>query len=292
MAKVKSGRYQMPPFIPEIQDLISKMLVVDTKKRITIPQIKEHPAFRLFLPKNYIIPKPIPLPYLPDPVDVETIDKKLFTVMVHLGFQDEDEIRSELQSNKHNMAKVFAHILTTGFSLESLPWDNQQVSKESKDSDDSNNEKENEEEISQFIVDSSEPARAFTLHANDPFYRKPHSMSLGSPDIFSLVEKAPWVTDQEEIEFEGDSEINDIVIPIPILFEALQQQLTANQYKYFYPNEVTIFTKCPDSNMVVVVQATYQTKEAVTLHMRQIHGSVLLFSNFIQMIKGVVNSFN
>lgn len=291
MAKVKSGRYQMPPFIPEIQDLISKMLVVDTKKRITISQIKEHPAFHLFLPKNYIIPNPIPLPYLPDPVDVDSIDKKLFTVMVHLGFQDEDEIRQELQSDKHNMAKVFAHILTTGFSLESLPWGSQQESKD-KDVDDSNNEKEIDDDSNQFIVESGENTRAFTLHTNGPFYRKPHSMSLGSPDIFSLVEKAPWVTDQEEIEFEGESQIEGIQIPLPKLLEALQQQLTANQYKYFYPNEITLFTKCPNSNMVVVMQATYPTQDVIDLHMRQIHGSVLLFSNFIQMIKGVVNSFN
>ncbi|KAF8962634.1 hypothetical protein BDZ97DRAFT_1824757 [Flammula alnicola] len=44
LSKVKSGKYEMPPWIdPLARDLLSKMLIVDVKQRITIPEILSHP---------------------------------------------------------------------------------------------------------------------------------------------------------------------------------------------------------------------------------------------------------
>ena len=44
LAKVKAGKYEMPSWIdPLAKDLLSKMLVVDVKERITIPEILSHP---------------------------------------------------------------------------------------------------------------------------------------------------------------------------------------------------------------------------------------------------------
>ncbi|PPR00755.1 hypothetical protein CVT24_000780 [Panaeolus cyanescens] len=44
LAKVKSGKYDMPSWIdPLAKDLLSKMLIVDVTKRITIPEILSHP---------------------------------------------------------------------------------------------------------------------------------------------------------------------------------------------------------------------------------------------------------
>ncbi|OHS99814.1 putative CAMK family protein kinase [Tritrichomonas foetus] len=281
MAKVKAGRYQMPPFLPEIQDLISRMLTVNIEERIKLDQIKEHPAFHLFLPKNYSIPNPIPLPFLPEPIDVSTIDEKLFTVLVHLGFLDESEIKDELESKTHNMAKVFCHILTTGFSLESLPWDDELQNQVASIPND------------EFLVDGQDGQRAFTLHANDPFYKRQAPMSMGSPDIFSLVEKTQWVDNQVDIdvEYEGKTEIPDITVPLPQLFAGIQQQLSLQMYKYFYPNDMTLFTKYPEDNMYIVVQAQYTSRETISLTLRHMHGSVLLFSTFVQMINDIISSF-
>ena len=125
MIKVKNGRFQMPPFLPEIQDLISRMLVVDPTKRIRLEQIKEHPAFRICLPQNYVIPTPLPLPYMKEPIDVESLDPKIFPVLIHLGYSNKEEIIEELSSDSHNMAKVFCYILTSSFSFENLNWSGQ-----------------------------------------------------------------------------------------------------------------------------------------------------------------------
>ncbi|KAF9480576.1 Pkinase-domain-containing protein [Pholiota conissans] len=44
LSKVKSGKYEMPAWIdPLAKDLLSKMLIVDVKQRITIPEILSHP---------------------------------------------------------------------------------------------------------------------------------------------------------------------------------------------------------------------------------------------------------
>ncbi|KAF5310536.1 hypothetical protein D9619_007841 [Psilocybe cf. subviscida] len=44
LSKVKSGKYEMPSWIdPLAKDLLSKMLIVDVKQRITIPEILGHP---------------------------------------------------------------------------------------------------------------------------------------------------------------------------------------------------------------------------------------------------------
>ncbi|KAJ3512079.1 hypothetical protein NLJ89_g3729 [Agrocybe chaxingu] len=44
LTKVKSGKYDMPAWIdPLAKDLLSKMLIVDVKQRITIPEILSHP---------------------------------------------------------------------------------------------------------------------------------------------------------------------------------------------------------------------------------------------------------
>ncbi|KAF4618606.1 hypothetical protein D9613_009975 [Agrocybe pediades] len=53
LSKVKSGKYDMPSWIdPLARDLLSKMLVVDVKQRITIPGILNHP----WLVSNAAIP--------------------------------------------------------------------------------------------------------------------------------------------------------------------------------------------------------------------------------------------
>ncbi|KAJ7512681.1 Pkinase-domain-containing protein [Mycena galericulata] len=66
LSKVKSGKYEMPNWIdPLAMDLLSRMLVVDVSRRITIPEILSHP----WLLSTYKSPtdkwRPIPNPPLP-----------------------------------------------------------------------------------------------------------------------------------------------------------------------------------------------------------------------------------
>lgn len=51
--KIKNGIYSIPPYVsPGARDIISKMLVVDPLKRITIQQIMNHSWYRINLPRH------------------------------------------------------------------------------------------------------------------------------------------------------------------------------------------------------------------------------------------------
>jgi serine/threonine protein kinase len=46
--KIEKGQYEFPDYIKgDVRDLISSMLQVNPVKRITIPEIKKHPWFRV-----------------------------------------------------------------------------------------------------------------------------------------------------------------------------------------------------------------------------------------------------
>jgi 5'-AMP-activated protein kinase catalytic alpha subunit len=50
--KIKGGIYNLPSHLsPGARDLIPRMLLVDPLKRITIPEIRQHPWFLLHLPR-------------------------------------------------------------------------------------------------------------------------------------------------------------------------------------------------------------------------------------------------
>ncbi|RXW21251.1 hypothetical protein EST38_g4615 [Candolleomyces aberdarensis] len=85
LTKVKSGKYDVPAWIdPLAKDLLTRMLVVDVKKRITIPEIISHPWFNkpiqscssqphliidnpVLPPSPSTLARPIPSPNLIDP---------------------------------------------------------------------------------------------------------------------------------------------------------------------------------------------------------------------------------
>ncbi|KAL1732172.1 hypothetical protein EV714DRAFT_270929 [Schizophyllum commune] len=75
LAKVRSGRYDMPAFIdPLAKDLLSRMLVIDVNKRITMKEILAHPWLQtpasLIGSKLPIVPPSLINPPLPPPPEL------------------------------------------------------------------------------------------------------------------------------------------------------------------------------------------------------------------------------
>jgi hypothetical protein len=66
--KIRRGIFRMGDFPPEVCNLISRMLATEGKNRITIEQIKMHPAFRTGLCDGYVMPKPVPPANSVDPI--------------------------------------------------------------------------------------------------------------------------------------------------------------------------------------------------------------------------------
>jgi BR serine/threonine kinase len=123
LTKVKSGQFVMPDFLPPIQSLISAMLTVDPTSRITLEQIKQHSAFRIgLLDPTYVLPTPLPIPVLVDPVPIASVAPPVLKVLEQIGFSDSGELSAELESLGPSMAKVFHHMLTSRNALDDLPW--------------------------------------------------------------------------------------------------------------------------------------------------------------------------
>ncbi|KAH6779560.1 SNF1 kinase-like protein 10 [Perilla frutescens var. hirtella] len=99
-AKIKSGVYPSPNHLSEYaRDLISRILVVDPMKRISIPEIRRHPWFQKQLPLYVSIPSHGAFNRQ------EKVDFDVLKDMVQMGF-DVREIIGSLQSHLQNEATV------------------------------------------------------------------------------------------------------------------------------------------------------------------------------------------
>lgn len=124
LIKIKTADFKMPDFPPAIQDIIRRMLTVDPTQRITIAEIKEHPAFRLLLPQNYIVPVPLPSPIIEEPIDITKVDPTLIDLLIQVGFT-EDEVKESLAADHHTVGKAFLMLVSHFISFDMLKWGDQ-----------------------------------------------------------------------------------------------------------------------------------------------------------------------
>jgi len=81
--KIKSGMYSLPSHLSSLsRDLIPRMLVVDPMKRITIPEIRQHPWFQHKLPQ-YLHFTPDMLEQQEKVLDHETADEVALIAALH-----------------------------------------------------------------------------------------------------------------------------------------------------------------------------------------------------------------
>ena len=122
LTKIRTADYKMPNFPDEIKDIISRMLCVEVDKRITLDEIKAHPAFRLLMPEKYVFPRPLPDPNIVESIDPATLSPQIVEVLHQLGFVDDKELRAELMAETSTMAKRFLFLMLRRLTFDSLPW--------------------------------------------------------------------------------------------------------------------------------------------------------------------------
>ncbi|TIB34548.1 hypothetical protein E3P84_01761 [Wallemia ichthyophaga] len=119
--KINGGVYHLPSYLSqETKSLLTQMLIVDPVKRITIPEIRDLPWFKVSLPK-YLEPlppttpsnekeePPVPLPENDAQVspDLGPIDRSIVNDLVEkMGPFDISQIINELKSSHDNQFKV------------------------------------------------------------------------------------------------------------------------------------------------------------------------------------------
>lgn len=255
LSKVKSGKYVMPETIQEpFADLISKMLIVDVTKRITIQQIMEHPAFRVGLREEYIIPKPLPTPVHSEPIDVsqfDSNDRQIISILRNIGYESDSEIENELASSGHAIAKAFYYMFKRSCSSESLPWN---------DIDSSSYQLPNE-------AFYQSPQMGFiggNLQQNDPFHRRKIPFDVSSPETFgysleirtllgSIIQPEEFGSN-EQITIQTDLQSSED------LFAVIQIILSQGGFEILYPDQLHIFARKVDVSLYVSIEAIYEQR--------------------------------
>ncbi|KAL3676708.1 hypothetical protein R1sor_026656 [Riccia sorocarpa] len=106
---IKDGIYPLPSHLsPGARDLIPRMLFVDPMKRITIPEIRQHPWFQAHLPHYLDVPPPDSI----QQAKWMEIDEDIVAEEVsQLGF-DRDELCDSLRNNLRN--KLHLEVVIVG----------------------------------------------------------------------------------------------------------------------------------------------------------------------------------
>eukprot|EP00262_Sarcandra_glabra_P004072 TRINITY_DN1505_c0_g1_i1.p1 TRINITY_DN1505_c0_g1~~TRINITY_DN1505_c0_g1_i1.p1 ORF type:complete len:511 (-),score=69.23 TRINITY_DN1505_c0_g1_i1:299-1831(-) len=103
--KIKSGIYTLPSHLsPGSRDLIPRMLIVDPIKRITIPEIRQHPWFQDNLPRYLAVPA------IDAMQRVKRIDDDILQEVLKIGF-DRNEVIESIQGRMQNEATVTYYLL-------------------------------------------------------------------------------------------------------------------------------------------------------------------------------------
>ena len=87
--KIKNGLFNLPNHLsPHSRDLISKMLIVDPLKRITIPEIRQHLWFAYNLPRYLAVGHPETV------LSTHSVDEEVIKEVARLGFDRDSVIES------------------------------------------------------------------------------------------------------------------------------------------------------------------------------------------------------
>ena len=278
LSKVKRGIYTMPPFSEPAKDLISQLLTLDPSKRITIPQIKQHPFFRMNLPDDYVTPTPIPFPNFIEPIDPSTVSPEIIDILRKIGYNDDDELAMDFASPTHSSAKVFYHMLTTRVSFDQLDWSL---------SVDANAQRPAEEQI---MLDPQN--QAYTMSGNDPFHRDSKSFSPQSYDAGnSLADRPDWsVPDtQQSMDIIQTYEIKINGITITELMRLVQITVRNLGMQWFFPDDFTILSRIDQGGGYVIFQSSCLQSEIDTLLTLQLfQGSTEVFVSICKAIEDII----
>ena len=279
--KVKSGHFIMPDFQPPcIQTLIARMLTVDVTTRITIEEIKQSEAFRLFLPESYELPRPLPLPNTTLPLEADQIDHQYYAILRNIGYKSDEAITEELTAEGPSDAKTFYYLLSEAFDVHSLPWNTD-------GSDDVEPAGISDEA---YMMSPRIMAQIGTLPGNDVFFRRPRLPSAGSPDMFSLVERS-WATMPPLPTYEIAHDFPSVAVDGERVMADIQHKLHEENYLYLFPNDQTLIINCLHDDIFIIITLTFPETGWSSLSMQMTGGDQVFFEAFRDEIQSVLSNY-
>ena len=260
--KVRSGVFQMPAsFSPMARDFIARLLVLEPSERLTIQAMKTHPFFRLGLPQDYSIPKPLPIPSMQGPIDPTTVEGEVLDVLHKIGYTNDDELLRDLVSPQQSMAKVFFHMLTSRVAIDELDWTRAVGG-------------------SSFEQTSDDLVAAFTVDGTDPFQRHIGSMPGSSYEAAtSLAFRPEWAMPASEpMEV---MQAFDVCARMGLVqtMTAVQLAMSQLEMQWFHPDDFTVIARHEAMGIYVVCQCSCSPgDESTMMQMQLCHGTIESFT--------------
>lgn len=249
----------MPDFPEPVKDIIAKMLCVDVQHRITIKQIKQHPAFHLLLPDDYVYPTPLPPPTILDPINPSQVDPLIIQILHQIGFTDE-ELREDLTSSQGTKAKAFCFMLARRMSYDNLPWDDQR------------------QEISYKL----KPDEMITMA--DPFFMRQQTESSSSVN----EELNHFPSSSFSIGFSTPCFVSQTIIGVSprheVIMTAIQKFLTESGFVWLYPNDQLILARRRSDGTDLMIEIVFIGNDSINIIVRLTSGDTLCFSTIVEAI--------
>jgi BR serine/threonine kinase len=272
LSKVKSGKYVMGNFDSQAQDLIARMLVLETDRRITIEEIKRHPVFRVGLPDSYILPVPLPIPVLDEPMDVD-LEPQFFQVLQHVGYGSVEEAREELLATGHTPAKMFLMMWRRYIALETLPWDT-------------------EDRTGGGGLQLLQAMQSPQVFGSAPQFtefgrRRPIPLGIQSPtqSRASVVRQVDWGTVAAPSTMLGAPQLlTGIGMHVAELICLLQATFTEYNMPWFHQSDVEMIVRDPQTGFIATIEVTIEQRD-LTMSLTQRQGDDDMFQKFIQLIE-------
>ena len=251
-------------------------MTVDPSLRITIEGIKEHPAFRMYTPDGYVFPKPLPIPFLSEPVDPESVLPATFSVLKCIGYNSDQEIIDELQSTTHTAAKVFAMMLARSVSPSAFVWPSGETIAAPSDA---------------FLV-SPQPEALRIFQSSDPFRRRRFEVGSQSatPEVYSLKEGNMFGWSDVSAP-EGDLEpvvMEQIFLKLDVLMCGLQKALAAAGFEWLHPDDFSLFARKIGADSCIEVEAERTSAEALALTIAAVVPDAAILSEVSDVVQRAI----
>ena len=268
MNLIKKGTYSVPEELPFcLKDLIRRMLVVDPQLRITVQEIKNHQALRIGLPEDYILPSPLPLASLSEPIPLSLADQSILPALQQIGFADTSELVEMLSSDVPNMAKIFYVMLSQPFDPQKLDWGK-----------------------------SVEPVSSF--ECEHPFVTPIDYQAISSDPCDSIpgrslspCEPCEWLPKVQPVAiYQQEQELRNISLGMPETMAILQKFLGMYGYLWYHPNDRTIILKDPNIDLFMSLIGSFDEHCLITLTVKMCNGSNEQFQTFFETVEVLFDS--
>jgi hypothetical protein len=254
------------------------MLCVNVTQRIPMRNRKEHPVFRPGLPERYIVPLPLPLPHLLEPVSPDEIGDRVRQVLTSIGYESNEDIGHELTITGHTAAKVFFRMLWQLQKWDELPWNDDQGANEGLDE--------------AFLLSPRLIAQR-DADLSDPLNRQKAEIgSLGNDPVRSLAQRPDWVPlDLAARPDEYVHELRQIDLTLPALMAELQDLMTQNGFQWFHPNDARLIVRAPQTRVIATIDVENQSQDWLCLGVVRRMGQANDFDRLLAMITERIGPF-